>query len=157
MNRQIASVIIPLALILTASCNQTAKDTAKTYDYKVLLGATGNDKQINDNGKLIDITFADNSNQLALKALLSLKWEILQYNSTNKIKVVGVLTNATDNKGARKFVLDHWTISVPFKYAVQPKDWLPGDEYLIGTKNSLDKSCFTTDININFKNFQRVD
>lgn len=157
MNRQIAIIIIPLVLILTSFCNQPAKDNAKSYDYKVLLGATGNDKQINDNGKLIDIAFTDNSNQLALKSLLSLKWEVLQFNSTNKIKVVGVLSNDTDNKGVRKFILDHWTIVVPFKYAVQPKDWLPGDEYLTETKSSLDKSCFTTDININFKNFQRED
>lgn len=139
-----------------AICGQAVE-----FPYKVLIGVTGSEKQINISGEWVNVEFSNLSDRKAVETLLGLKWQVLNRNSEGKIFVVGKKLDSYrfDIDGATKvynFVLVDWYINCPFEFYIEPEGWIPGDKLEVIIKKTLDQDCFTYKINQDIDRFCKI-
>jgi hypothetical protein len=163
-------LILLAALILpSVAFPVAAKDCSlvKKYGF-VHWETTGITSGIVMNRKKVRIQFAADSDALAVRALLALKWEVLAPNATGKsIILIGQLdckpkfTPKCDQCAAseeyREFRLIDWYITTPFKVARWPENQLPLRVHINHRKELLrtDFTEFDGRETMDVKRFQR--
>jgi len=123
-------------------------DQDNEFPYKVIIAATGSEKQIQVEGHWLNINFSYLSNKEGVKALLGLRWQVLDRNSEGKIFLYGKKLDSfhIDIDGKTKvydFVLTEWHIKCPFEFYIEPEGWIPGDDLEVGIKQTLDSTHFS--------------
>ena len=131
-------VILALTALFT-SC-KSAKEL-KEYGY-VFQESTGDNQFILMDGRKVTVKnfVADASNEVALKSLQALKWDVLYTNSEgDKIFLRGEYDHQSQS-----FRLNHWYIKVPFqKLVIEDESYVPHKMHEV-TKQSLERTDFDT-------------
>jgi hypothetical protein len=119
-------ILVLIFIILILGCN---KSQSNEYGF-IHCETTGITSYIVDEGEEIPIKFHKDSNQLAVKSLYGLKWNILYANSDGKtIYLVGELynkkhhtptqSNMATSEEYYEFKLIKWYILTPFKEIIE--------------------------------------
>jgi hypothetical protein len=126
-----------LALSIMCACQREGAPAATQQAYAFYFyESTGANKYILVDGAERVVEFdQDTSNQIAVKALLSLKWNVLYPNSKGVITLLG-----TYLPDAHKFSLQHWFLPSPFRAYPGETTLEPG---LLQWRDTLNRNDFS--------------
>jgi len=137
-----------LALSMMSSCHRQGAITQRPYAF-YFYESTGANMYVLVDGTQREIEFdQETSNPAAVKALLSLKWNVLYPNSKGIITLIG--TYLPDR---HKFSLQHWFLPRPFQAYPGDTTLEPG---LLQWRDTLDRNDFSSPINDDPHIYQRA-
>jgi hypothetical protein len=149
VSRAAAIAALGLILAMTCSCRREhAPAEMQPYAF-YFYESTGSNKYVLIDGTERAIEFDhETSDETAVNALLSLKWNVLYPNSKGVITLLG-----TCLPGAHKFSLQHWFLPTPFRAYPGETTLEPGP---LEWRDNLDRSDFSPALGEDPRIYQRA-